>query len=160
MAGTPEFKAWVEAKQRCHNPNNGKFKWYGARGIAVCKEWLKNFSAFYDHVGPRPNGTSLDRIDNSKGYEPGNVRWAPKIVQANNTRFNKQITALGRTQTMAQWACETGLKQQTIWARLEVYNMTPDQAVTLSPGEILRGRPAWNKGIKGTGRKPKKLENV
>jgi len=74
-------------KARCHNPNNPKFLDYGGRGIFVCDEWLYDFPAFYDHIGPKPSDAhSVDRINNNLGYQPGNVRWATAEEQANNRR--------------------------------------------------------------------------
>lgn len=85
---SPEYNAWHSAKSRCTNPNNPKFDDYGHRGIAMCPEWLNSFQAFYDHIGPRPVGLVLDRIDNDGNYEPGNVRWAT-YSQSNLNRRTK-----------------------------------------------------------------------
>ena len=87
---TPEYDIWKAMKQRCANPNCKEFKDYGGRGITVCAEWAKDFGAFIASVGRRPaKGLTLDRIDNSKGYEPGNVRWATRAEQSRNRRVNK-----------------------------------------------------------------------
>lgn len=74
---TPEYRAWVDAKQRCSNTHWAKYHLWGGRGIRVCDAWWTDFAAFYAHVGPRPSpGHSLDRIDPNGHYEPGNVRCA------------------------------------------------------------------------------------
>ncbi len=86
MSKTREYKSWKAAKQRCINPNDGSYSDYGARGITMADEWMDSFEAFYEHIGPRPKGTSLDRIDNQRGYEPGNVRWTTIEEQNNNRR--------------------------------------------------------------------------
>lgn len=86
MSRTPEYHAWASAKSRCHNPNDGSYGWYGARGIAMCDEWRDDFLAFYLWIGPRPKGRSLDRIDNDGNYEPGNVRWATESQQRASMR--------------------------------------------------------------------------
>lgn len=83
------YLSWQHAKGRCTNPNKIEFPEYGGRGITMCEEWLNSFAAFYAHIGPKPPNTSLDRIDNSKGYEPGNVRWATATEQANNRRHRR-----------------------------------------------------------------------
>ena len=72
-------------KHRCLNPNGTDYHRYGGRGITICEEWIDNFQAFYDYIGDRPSSLhSVDRIDNSGNYEPGNIRWATPTQQANN----------------------------------------------------------------------------
>lgn len=84
---TPEYLAWINMRKRCNNPTNRAYRNYGARGIKVCPEWQDNFEAFLSHIGPRPSPElSIDRIDNSRGYEPGNVRWADRSTQSRNRR--------------------------------------------------------------------------
>lgn len=86
-------------KSRCHNPSNPSYKDYGGRGITVCDEWRKSFTSFYDYVSKLEHfnepGRSLDRIDNDKGYFPGNVRWATAKEQANNKRKRKKCVKNG-----------------------------------------------------------------
>ncbi len=85
--GTPEYVAWNAMVQRCVRASHPAFKNYGGRGIVVCAEWRHSFTAFLAHIGSRPSGNhSLDRIDNARGYEPGNVRWATLSMQAANRR--------------------------------------------------------------------------
>lgn len=84
MRATPEYRSWIAAKDRCTNPNTPSYPDYGGRGIKMCPEWVEGFEAFYDHIAPRPHGTSLDRIDVNGNYEPGNVRWATASEQIRN----------------------------------------------------------------------------
>lgn len=84
----PEYSSWSSMVQRCTNPNNPSWPDYGGRGIAVCQRWL-DASSFLLDMGRRPPGTTLDRIDNTKGYEPGNCRWATVTVQNRNRRSTK-----------------------------------------------------------------------
>ena len=86
MTDAPEFISWSAAKNRCRNENYDGYRNYGGRGITMCAEWQVSFAAFYEHIGPRPLGTTLDRIENDKGYEPGNVRWATPSQQIANRR--------------------------------------------------------------------------
>jgi hypothetical protein len=75
-------------KDRCTNANNSDYKYYGERGITVCKRWTRSFKAFLADMGPRPNGTTLDRYpDNNGNYEPGNCRWATSKQQYANQRI-------------------------------------------------------------------------
>ncbi len=86
-----EYRAWYQMIYRCTNPKFPQWKDYGGRGISVCAEWRNSFTAFFEHVGPRPSPQhSFDRIDNDGNYEPGNVRWATRSQQNSNQRRTKR----------------------------------------------------------------------
>jgi len=87
------YNTWANMIQRCTNPNRKEYKNYGGRGITVCERWRSSFKDFASDVGDRPFGLSLDRIDNDKGYEPGNTRWATQKEQIQNSR-NSILTAV------------------------------------------------------------------
>lgn len=89
---TGTYRSWQAAKQRCGNPNGKAYRWYGARGIEMCERWSNSFEAFFEDMGPRPIGQTLDRIDPDGNYEPGNCRWATKAVQAANQRKPGTVT--------------------------------------------------------------------
>lgn len=116
---SPERRAWNNMISRCHNPNNRSYASYGARGIKVCREWRESKESFLEYIGPRPSAQySLDRYPNQNGdYEPGNVRWATKIEQMNNTRKNKCIRIFGQTKTLSEWCREFGIKPSTAQGR-------------------------------------------
>lgn len=100
----PEYMVWKGMIQRCTNPNRNSYKQYGGRGIRVCAAWL-SFPAFLKDVGPRHAGTTLDRKDNDGNYEPGNVRWATRQMQARNTRRTRIVVYGGVPMSLAA-ACE------------------------------------------------------
>jgi hypothetical protein len=83
---TATYRSWAGIIQRCTNPRSRSWKWYGARGIAVCDRW-RDFEAFLADMGPRSNDKhSIDRINNEGDYEPGNCRWATPQEQRSNQR--------------------------------------------------------------------------
>lgn len=81
----PIYHIWSSMLARCENPKNSSFKNYGGRGIQVCERW-HSFEDFYADVGDPPDGRSLDRPDNMKGYGPDNWRWATRSEQSKNRR--------------------------------------------------------------------------
>ncbi len=117
LSGTPEHIVWNGMRQRCLNPGAVGFKSYGARGITICGRW-SSFETFLSDMGPRPMGTTLDRIDNDGNYEPSNCRWATRKEQARNRRSSHIVTIGGSSRTIAEWAEMAGLDQHTIIKRI------------------------------------------
>lgn len=87
MSRSPEYFRWKSMKARCHRETNKDYPYYSSKGIEVCEEWREDFLAFLNHIGEIPKDGkhyTLDRIDNNKGYEPNNVRWATQKEQTRN----------------------------------------------------------------------------
>ena len=139
----PLYKLWSAIKDRCFNPSNKHYHCYGGRGITMCKKWADDFSAFKKAVEPRPRGATLDRIDNNKGYEPNNVRWATKQEQANNRTTNVVITHEGLTMTLADWARHKGWKYGLLTSRWKK-GLRGDEL--LAPPQYERGKLLEYKG--------------
>lgn len=129
---TPTYRSWIAMHTRCGNPNHDGYSEYGGRGISVCEEW-KSFERFLSDMGERPSGTTIDRIDNSRGYEPGNCQWASHSEQENNKRATVKITFKGRSHSIAEWARITGIGYQTLRKRLE-YGWPPERILTQKIG--------------------------
>jgi hypothetical protein len=121
LSRTPLYPVWNGMRHRCHNPKSKAFKTYGARGIYVCERWFNSFEDFISDMGPRPDGLSLDRIDNDGGYQcghgpafgPGNCRWAtPKQQAANMRRPNRSLE--DHEPAQVAWLFSLGYKPREI----------------------------------------------
>lgn len=104
---------------RCYRPTSKAFYCYGARGISVCDRWRgpSGFSNFCADMGDRPDGRSLDRINNNGNYEPSNCRWATRKEQQRNLRTNVVLTIEGQDYLLAELAERSGLKADSIKER-------------------------------------------
>lgn len=100
---SPEYKIWSAMIQRCTNPNSQNYHRYGGRGVRVCERWLK-FENFLADMGERPDGTTLDRVDNDGNYEVTNCRWATRETQYRNRSTNRNITYHGIEMCLTDWA--------------------------------------------------------
>ncbi len=117
MYKSREYVTWKDMMCRCYNKNHKKYKNYGGRGIQVCKKW-HNFKGFYEDMGNKPIGLTLDKINNDLDYSKENCRWADYYIQANNTTKNHFYNFNGKTQTIAQWSRETSIPYTTLRKRI------------------------------------------
>lgn len=137
-----ERAAWRNMIHRCTQPKNKAYSNYGGRGISVCDAWLNSFDAFLRDVGPKPSPElSLDRLDNDKGYEPGNCAWRTRAEQQANRRsrsgvaiYNRKgglrvLTHNGVTLRPTEWAEITGLSTTTIHQRIRE-GLPPDEVLS------------------------------
>jgi len=115
---SPTRSTWQNMIQRCSNPRAINYSQYGVRGIHVCDRWRK-FTNFNADMGDKPAGKELDRIDNDKGYEPGNCRWASHKENSRNRRDNVRLTHNGETMTISGWAERLGVRNTVIHGRIK-----------------------------------------
>lgn len=136
---TSEYSTWSSMLSRCNNKNHRAYASYGGRGITVCEDWAQSYPSFLRDMGRKPSPShSLERIDNSRGYEPGNCRWATMREQSNNRRSSQFLSAFGRSQTKAMWAREFGLSPEMLHNRLR--NGWPLEEALTKP-------LMWKKGV-------------
>lgn len=119
-SSTMEYHSYYSMMHRCYVEDDSSYENYGGRGITVCERWLDDPEQFCLDMGPRPDGTTIDRIDSNGIYEPSNCRWATPVEQARNRRNNRLITHDGLTMTLAEWAEKIGLSPSTLSGRLNV----------------------------------------
>lgn len=129
---SPTYRTWIAMVSRCSCPTNAAFHHYGGRGITVCQRWRDSFPDFLEDMGERPEGMSIGRIDNSKGYCKENCEWQTQKQQNRNTRSSRFLSCHGETKTLAEWAEQYGLVPETLrrrlatgWAIEEALNIRP-----------------------------------
>lgn len=121
VGGLRLYHIWQNMKARCYNKNNPRYESYGARGIIVCDEWLKEFINFY--YWSMQNGynddLTIDRINNNGIYEPSNCRWVKNKTQSNNRRSNISITIGNSTRSLTEWCDVFNMDFKTVYARYQ-----------------------------------------
>lgn len=114
------YRIWVDMRARCTNKNYKNYHRYGERGIKLCDEWNESFEnfKFWAERNGYSDSLTIDRIDNDKGYEPTNCRWATKKEQANNRVTNIKLEYDGRKLSITEWSRIVGIIPKTIKERL------------------------------------------
>lgn len=112
------FKRWQTMMRRCYDVSHRNFNRYGGRGIMVCNRW-QVYQTFSDDMGLCPPDMTLDRLDNAKGYEPGNCRWATWAQQSGNRSSNRYVLCHGSLMTVSAAADRLGVKRNGLisWTR-------------------------------------------
>lgn len=127
------YGLWCGIKQRCGSGKARQAKNYAGRGITMYYPWVDDFEAFdwylKTHLGTRPEGHSLDRINNDGNYEPDNLRWATQEQQCNNTRNNVWLVWQGERKTIAQWARYLGVSRKKLNYWLGKAGWAPESAL-------------------------------
>jgi hypothetical protein len=113
MARSATYVSWRCMKTRCSNKNHKHYGLYGGAGITYQESW-ESFDNFLKDMGEKPNGYTLERIDNSKGYTKENCRWASRKEQARNTRTVRNLTFNGKTMCMLDWSRELNISYEKI----------------------------------------------
>lgn len=115
------YGTWYAMLHRCDNLESINYKYYGARGIIVCEEWLdvRNFVAWAEATYPNIEDATLDRIDNDKGYSPDNCRWVDKYTQVINQRVKKNNTSgyvgINWSEARLKWVSRISVEKKRIW---------------------------------------------
>lgn len=129
----PLYAIWMSIKTRCFNKNHPSFRSYGARGITMDPEWKVSFLKFARHIGPRPSPDySIDRIDNTGSYVPGNVQWATRTEQAENTRNNPEVSYQGQTLRLRDMADQLKIDRSILRFQYIIQGLPLQEAITKS----------------------------
>lgn len=112
------YTSWAAMKGRCTNVNNIKYHRYGGAGITVCERWM-SYELFFEDMGPRPEGTSIDRIDGTKGYGPENCRWATPKQQSSNLRTTTFVVFGGERISLSDLARSLGVAKCNLSYRIK-----------------------------------------
>jgi hypothetical protein len=128
MCGTPEYGTWSAMQQRCGNHKFKQYQDYGGRGISVCERW-KVFENFFEDMGHRPQGMTLDRIDNDGMYEKSNCKWSTRSEQQNNRRDCRKFELNGEFLTITEISRKANISRTTLFLRLQK-NLSVKEAIT------------------------------
>jgi hypothetical protein len=136
MRRTPEYITWCDMIKRCYNQKVDKYRFYGGRGITVCDDWRNSFQAFFEDMGYRPEGMTLDRINPNGNYCKENCRWADDRTQIVNRRGQVTYEFEGRQLTLPEIAKATGINYRTLRNRMFRTGLSLASAIAHGYGEI------------------------
>jgi hypothetical protein len=125
---SPTYNVWASMVQRCTNPKDKGYKAYGGRGITVCPKW-KKFEGFFADMGECPNGLSLDRRDNDKGYKASNCYWATKAEQARNKRSTVWVNLKGKRVVVKDALRFLGYSGAAIHYQMRTHGLTHQEVI-------------------------------
>jgi hypothetical protein len=119
MTGTPLYWVWAGMIARCNNTNHFGYNYYGTKGINVCKEW-RMFLTFYNWSNENGyrKGLTIERINNTNGYNPDNCKWVTRKQNTRNRRNTILLTYNGEVKSLAEWCEILNLSYQKIYDRL------------------------------------------
>lgn len=132
MSETPTYHTWEKIKSRCLNPHNPDFKYYGGRQpnpVTICSEWRDSFEVFFQQMGEKPYGATIDRISNELGYCKENCKWSSRREQALNRSSTTLLIHKGIALPFTVWAEKYNIKPATLRARLK-RGYSVDEALT------------------------------
>lgn len=115
---SPTYISWRSMLRRCTDEKHGAWPIYGGAGIVICERW-KNFHNFLADMGVRPEGTTLDREDITRNYEPGNCVWKTPTEQAENRSTTHWIEWRGKKHSITAWARLIGCAKSTLYKRIK-----------------------------------------
>jgi len=140
----PGFSNWRTMVRRCVDPKATGYELYGGRGIRVHEPWRVDFAAFMEHIGPYPGRAfTIERKDSNGHYEPGNVRWATRLEQAQNTSRNRFVMFRGEKLCASELARRFGLSRGVVLQRL-IRGETPEQAIRPARSQRPRAKHQTN----------------
>lgn len=130
-SNNPTYISWQSMKNRTTNPNTPDYKYYGGRGIKLDDEWC-DFQNFLKDMGIKPTSQhTIERIDNDKGYNKQNCKWATRLEQAQNTSFNRKFVFNDEELTMSEIARRINIPYDTLRHRINRQNMSIETATSV-----------------------------
>jgi hypothetical protein len=119
-----QYMAWYHMVERCHNPKSSRYSQYGGRGISVCDRWRNSVENFFEDMGDKPDGMTLDRINVDGDYCPENCKWSTWEEQQNNKQDSVKLSSGERAQ---DFCARIGLRYGNFRQMRYLNKMTPDE---------------------------------